>query len=201
MELVWVRKASIHFAVDDAEQSSLRYLAASVLPVGDEQSNAWLCFLTPSEAWNKKYLYCSQVWQCSIIKTILIESSLPRITEDPWTDSHTHAPRTSGLYHISLVAFPELWATSTAQKPQKSSSSVLARCHLVNLPSPKQKLPNGWKGLIKLTPDASPTQVSQDRLMGSLSHKLLQMEAPSACDTKVQLMVQKGVPKSQIAFL
>lgn len=108
-----------------------------VLPFWDEQCNAWLCFFTPSEAWKKKYLYCSQVWQCSTIKTILIESSLPRITEDPWTSPHMLL--TLLVFTTSLVAFPEIWATPAAQKPQNSSSSVLPWCHGVNLPVLKQK--------------------------------------------------------------
>lgn len=141
MELFWVGKASTHFVVDDAEQSSLRYPAIRqcLAPYWDEQCNAWLCFLIPSEARKKKNLYCSQVWQCSIIKTILIEISLPRITEDPWTDFPTHAAHTSGLYHTVWWLFLSFEPHQLHKSHRKAPSSVLHWCHLLNLPSPEEK--------------------------------------------------------------
>lgn len=121
----------------------------------------------------RKNIYCFQVWQCSIIKTILMESSFPRITEDPWTDFPAHAAHTSGLYHT-------VWWLSLSFEPHqlhKGHRKVPALCLpgvilWTCLPRNK-KLPNWRRGLTKLTPDASSAQVSQDRLTGSPSRELL----------------------------
>lgn len=80
----------------------------------------------PSKVW-KQNVYCFQVWQTSMIKTSLIKSSLPNITEDPWTDFPRHAARASGLYHTVWWLFLsfESCRLHKAPKPQKSYSSVL----------------------------------------------------------------------------
>lgn len=127
----------------------------SALPFWDEQRNAWLCFFTPSEARKKKYLYFYQVWQCSIIKTILIESSLPRITEDPWTDFPTHAARTSGLYHTVWWLFLSFEPHQLHKSHRKAPALCFPGVILWTCLPWNKKLPNWWRGLPNWTPDAS----------------------------------------------
>lgn len=71
-----------------------------IVPCPSGMSNAMpgSAFSHPLKCERKKYLYCSQVWQCSIINTTLIESSLPRITEDPWS-------KTSPQMLLTLLVF------------------------------------------------------------------------------------------------